>query len=203
MSMSLMKVALVASAIGFGGAQGGGPGDRWWRDQRLVEELALSNEQLSQIEQLSMQNAKSEIDLRAELMKMQIDLAALLDADMIDETRAGATIDRMGTTRARMMKSQISMLAGLQKTLTADQWKKLRDSGRLNRPGGQGGGMRGPMQHGGPGGGWHQPPGPPGGRGGGGPGGQRGFQGQGPSRPQSFGQQPDGGLPGADDEFFF
>lgn len=200
MSTSLVKIVLVAGAIGFGGAQGGGTGDRWWRDQRLVEELALSDEQLSQIEQLSMQNAKSEIDLRAELMKMQIDMATVLEADMIDEAKAGAMIDRMGATRARLMKSQIAMLAGLQKMLTADQWKKLRESGRLNRPGAQGGGMRGPMQHGGPGGGWQQPPGPPGGRGG--PAGQRGFQGQGPARPQMFMPPQDGGVPDAD-EFSF
>jgi Spy/CpxP family protein refolding chaperone len=105
------------------------------------------------------------IDLNANLEKQETLLHPMIEADQPDEAKILSQIDAVAQARADLEKANARMLFDIRKTLTPDQWQKLKTMREEHR----GGKMmrdqrRGPGGPGGPGGQstWRkQRPGPP------------------------------------------
>lgn len=157
---------------------------RWWNDPRIAQQLNLTDQQKHQMDDIFLQHRLKLIDLNANLEKQETLLHPMIEADQPDEAKILAQIDAVAQARADLEKANARMLFDLRKTLTPEQWQKLKAMREEHRSGEMM--RRGPGGEGGPGM-WRQ-------RRQGGPGGQGGPAGQG-GPPQ--GQQPPQG-PGAD-----
>ena len=133
---------------------------RWWRDPQLAQQLGLSGQQKQQMDQIFLQHRLKLIDLNANLEKQEVLLRPMIEADQPDETKILAQIDTVAQARADLEKADARMLFDIRKTLTPEQWQKLksmrmehrdRDRMRHDRDGDWARGHRHPMgQNGGP-----------------------------------------------------
>jgi Spy/CpxP family protein refolding chaperone len=139
-----------------GHLRGPGMDGKWWNNTELAKKLNLTDQQLSQMEQIYQQNRLKLIDQVAAVQKQEVILEPMLSADHPDENQVLAQIDKVAQARAELEKSHARMLLGIRQVLTSEQWKQLKDE--MPR-----GPMRLGMGPGGPGGPgrWRGPQPPP------------------------------------------
>ncbi|MGC2298807.1 MAG: Spy/CpxP family protein refolding chaperone [Acidobacteriaceae bacterium] len=140
---------------------------RWWNDPAMAQQLGLSDQQKHQMDDIFLQHRLKLIDLNANLEKQETLLHPMIEADQPDEAKILSQIDAVAQARADLEKANARMLFDIRKTLTPDQWQKLKTmrdehGGKSMREQ-----RRGPGSPGGPGGPrgqntWRkQRPGPP------------------------------------------
>lgn len=114
---------------GFGGP-GGGPGMHvpmaFWRNSDVVKQLGLTDQQVKQIEQNFTENRLKLIDLRSALEKEQLKLDTLMNADQLNEQQISSQLDAVIAARGRLEKANAMMGVQMRKSLTPEQWSKLR-----------------------------------------------------------------------------
>ena len=103
---------------------------KWWKDSNLVHDLAVSDAQVGQMEQIFQDHRLDLIDLRANLEKQEAILEPLIDSDNPDEAKVEAQFDKVAAARANLEKSNARMLLAIRRVLTVDQWKKLQARAR-------------------------------------------------------------------------
>lgn len=130
----------------------GGERGRWWDNPRLAQQIGLTDDQKSKMDDIFQQHRLQLIDLNATLQKDEVILRPLLQADQPDEAKVLSQIDTIAQARAELEKANARMLFGIRKVLTPDQWKKLQTMVRNGPPredgdrgwGQRSGGWRGP-----------------------------------------------------------
>ncbi len=108
------------------GERGEGPEGMWWKNSEIVQKLGLSQTQVSQIEQIFYQHRLKLIDLHADVEKQEAMLQPLIEADQPDEAKVSAQLDQLLAARARLEKANTMMMLSIRRTLSVEQWKKLR-----------------------------------------------------------------------------
>src|SRR5580700_6322701 len=184
LAVSMLWIASVPLVFAQMGPPGGGGGDfhrppmerafhdghdghdghmgRWWDMPRLSQQIGLSDTQKKQMDDIFQQHKLKLIDLNAGLQKQEAIMQPLVEADQPDETKILSQIDAVAQARAELEKANARMLFDIRKTLTPDQWQKLKAMREEHRQGGKmmRDGRRGPDGQGARGG-----PGGPGGPG--------------------------------------
>ena len=100
---------------------------KWWKNSEIVQQLALTQAQISQIEQSFLEQRLKLIDLQADVQKQEAKLQPLIEADQPDETKVSAQIDLLLTARVRLEKANAMMMFSIRRVLTVEQWKKLQE----------------------------------------------------------------------------
>jgi Spy/CpxP family protein refolding chaperone len=106
---------------------------RWWNDPQLSQQIGLTDQQKKQMDQIFLQHRLKLIDLNANLEKQEVLLHPLIEADQPDETKILSQIDAVAQARADLEKADARMLFDLRKTLTPEQWQKLKTMRREHR----------------------------------------------------------------------
>lgn len=99
---------------------------RWWNDPQMAQQLGLTDQQKHRMDDIFLQHRLRLIDLNAALEKQEVLLGPMIEADQPDEAKILAQIDTVAQARADLEKANARMLFDLRKTLTPDQWKKLK-----------------------------------------------------------------------------
>lgn len=99
---------------------------RWWNDPHLAQELNITSAQKQTMDQIFQQHLLNLIDLKASLEKQQVQLGPMISADNPNETAVLAQIDKIAQARANLEKANARMLFDIRKTLTPEQWQKLK-----------------------------------------------------------------------------
>jgi protein CpxP len=135
---------------------------RWWNNPELAQQLNLTDQQKHQMDDIFLQHRLKLIDLNANLEKQETLLHPMIESDQPDEAKILTQIDAVAQARAELEKANARMLFDIRKTLTPDQWQKLKAMREEHRQGGKmmRDGRRGPDGQGARGG-----PGGPGGPG--------------------------------------
>ncbi|MGA8530522.1 MAG: Spy/CpxP family protein refolding chaperone [Acidobacteriaceae bacterium] len=135
-------LALAQGPDGHGPGDPGGPGfggpapmdhmfhdgrfGRWWNDPQLAQQIGLTDQQKHQMDDIFLQHRLKLIDLNANLEKQEVLFRPMIAADQPDETKILAQIDTIAQARADLEKADARMLFDLRKTLTPEQWQKLK-----------------------------------------------------------------------------
>lgn len=131
---------------------------RWWNDPQIAQQLNLTDDQKHRMDDIFQQHRLKLIDLNANLEKQEVLMQPMISADQPNEAQVMAQIDKIAQARADLYKANAHMLFDLRKTLTPDQWQKLKAMRTEHRD-------RMRDRRGGPGGpAWrdrHGPPAPP------------------------------------------
>jgi Spy/CpxP family protein refolding chaperone len=108
----------------------------WWSRPEIRQDLKLSNEQQRQIRVTVTQFRPRLVEIRAEVNKAEIDLAAEFDHDPVDQARANRAIERLIGARSDLTRTLSQLSLKLRTVLTEQQWQELQ----RRRPGpGEGG----------------------------------------------------------------
>jgi Spy/CpxP family protein refolding chaperone len=101
---------------GMGGPMGG-PMGRWWDRPQVAEQLALTPDQKQKLETVTLNGARTMIDLKGAVEKAEIDLRAASDAEPFQPDKVREAFHVM---------QRFEMLLKVRSVLSAEQWQKLR-----------------------------------------------------------------------------
>lgn len=129
------------------------PPGRWWEDQRVASRIGLTTEQQGQIRDVVFAHARRMIDLKADVDKAGLDLAASVDQRDFDPAPVRVAYAAFQTARQKLENERFEMLLAVRQVLTYEQWQQIEEIKRRvqqtrpqqRRPGASGQGGQGPQ----------------------------------------------------------
>lgn len=103
------------------------PQGRWWTRPAIAEELGLSPEQKTRLEEIVAERLKVIIDARAAVEKAQVELREVAQKEPLDVQKARQAFQAVQQARARLEKERFELLLSQRQVLTAEQWQKARE----------------------------------------------------------------------------
>jgi Spy/CpxP family protein refolding chaperone len=99
---------------------------KWWQNPDVVSKLALSDSQISQLNQVFYNHKMKLIDYGANMEKQDLKLQNMLDADQPDEGQVDAQVDQVLSARGKLEREFTTMNLDLRKQLSLEQWRQLK-----------------------------------------------------------------------------
>ena len=104
------------------------PDDAWQRGiPRLYDELKLTDEQKSKLQNLFFEFRKTQADIAGKLNKARIELQELLSAEKLDKAAIDKKIDEISNYQKELTKNRANHWINIQQVLTPEQRKILRE----------------------------------------------------------------------------
>jgi len=113
------------------------PPGKWWENPRFVEHIGLTDAQQAQIREIVFAYARRMIDLKADVDKAGLDLAASVDQEEFDPAPVRAAHAVFQTARRKLENERFEMLLEVRQVLTYEQWRKIEEAKKRiqqNRP---------------------------------------------------------------------
>ena len=130
--IALTLAALVLAAGTVLAQQGLGDG-KWWKRPRVVQALALTSVQTSELEKIFAKSRPKLIDLKADLEKKQFAYEQAMGADKVDRADVEAKIEAREQARAKLQKELALMELDMKQVLTPEQREKVTQFREENR----------------------------------------------------------------------
>lgn len=103
------------------------PGGKWWRSPRLSEQLNLSDEQKTQLDELYLNNRRNLIELKSALERERLELENLLDTETLNEPATLNQFEKLEKARANLATERFRYLLQVRKTIGYDRFKSLHE----------------------------------------------------------------------------
>jgi Spy/CpxP family protein refolding chaperone len=114
---------------------------KWWHVPRLEKQLALSSEEITNLDDLFVNSRRKLIDLKSALQKERFELENLLEKESVDETAVTQQFKKLEKARSNLASERFRFLLEVRKILGLERYQRLRNSFRemrQKRPGGPG-----------------------------------------------------------------
>ncbi|MEW6685509.1 MAG: Spy/CpxP family protein refolding chaperone [Candidatus Edwardsbacteria bacterium] len=98
----------------------------WWKDKAAAKEIGLSEEQVTKIKNMHLEQKKKMIGLRSELKVKEIELRKLFDEAKPNEAAIKAKAKEISDLREKMFLSDIELRLVMKKMLTPEQEEKIK-----------------------------------------------------------------------------
>lgn len=99
---------------------------KWWNDDQIKAELALTPQQAQEIEQIFQASVPRLRTLKEQLDVLEKDLSRMIRERTSPEATVAQQLDRVETTRAELNKARMLMIYKMHRVLTSEQNEKLR-----------------------------------------------------------------------------
>ena len=104
----------------------GVPPGRWWERPKVAEELSLQAEQRAKLDSVTLEHARTMIDLKAAVDKAELDLRVMAEGEPFDARAVRASFAALQQARLRLENERFEMLLKVREVLTAGQWARLK-----------------------------------------------------------------------------
>jgi Spy/CpxP family protein refolding chaperone len=102
-----------------------GLGGRWWDDSSTIRQLRLTQQQQSRMDSIFESNKPALIALYLDMQREQTRLSTLSSADLQDEAKVFAAIDRVSQARCALEKENARILIRIRQQLGPQQLQVL------------------------------------------------------------------------------
>ena len=109
------------------------PPGRWWERPMVAAKLALSPDQVKQLDAATYAFALRMVDLKAAVEKDQIDLRALSEAEPFMPGKVRDAFAALQQARVKLESERFDMLLKVREVLNPEQWAKLQQLARERR----------------------------------------------------------------------
>ena len=99
---------------------------KWWQSERFVQELGLTPDQSTRIEEVFQASWPALHAAKADLDRLETELSRLIAEGTASEAKVLQHIDRVEASRSAMGRTRSLMLYRMHRLLTADQRVKLK-----------------------------------------------------------------------------
>jgi Spy/CpxP family protein refolding chaperone len=99
---------------------------KWWHDDAIKAELALTPQQAQEIEQIFQASVPRLRTLKEQLDQLEKDLSRMIRERTSPEATVAQQLDRVEATRSELNKARMLMIYKMHRVLTYDQNEKLR-----------------------------------------------------------------------------
>jgi Spy/CpxP family protein refolding chaperone len=117
--------ALVVTSVAVPMVAQSQPGFPWWKDDKVVKELALTPDQSNRIDTVFRATYPQMRQSKEELDRQEAELSRLIETNA-DETQVSRQVDRVETVRAGLNKTRTLMLLHMRQVLTPKQNVKFK-----------------------------------------------------------------------------
>ncbi len=124
-SMGNRGSAPAASPVGPRNAPQLGPPGRWWDDRKMARNLNLRGDQQKRMDDIFDLGKGNLLQLYSNLQREESRLGAMSSAELSDESKVFASIDRVAQARAELEKANAHILLQIRKELDASQLAAL------------------------------------------------------------------------------
>ena len=133
MKRTALAIAALLLILGTALAQQGLGDGKWWKRPRIVQALALTSEQTSELEKIFAKSRPKLIDLKADVEKKQFAYEQAMSADKVDRQDVEAKIEAREQARAKLQKELSLMELDMKQVLTPEQREKVSQFREENR----------------------------------------------------------------------
>jgi Spy/CpxP family protein refolding chaperone len=130
---TLLAAVLAALVLVPGALAAGMPDGKWWKNPRVTDELGLTPEQSTEIENVFVRSRPKLIDLKADLEKKQLDLEVAMEDKTADRAAVEKKIESVENARAALQKTHALMILDMRQILKPEQWERLVQKHRERR----------------------------------------------------------------------
>jgi len=105
----------------------GAPQEPWWKDEKIIKELNLSQDQVERISEINLDSRKEGIRLRSELKIKEMELNELFDQERPDEAKIRAKAKEISDLKEKIFWNEMNLRLSLRKILSLDQERQVRN----------------------------------------------------------------------------
>ncbi len=98
----------------------------WWQDSKIAQKLQLTDNQITQLNQIFTQHRVNLHSSVQEEQKANQALENLLATEQPDDDQVNAQVDQVLAARNKLQREFTTMNVDFRKVLTLDQWKQLK-----------------------------------------------------------------------------
>ncbi len=102
-----------------------GPPGRWWDDRKIAHSLSLRTDQQRKMDEIFNAGKGNLLQLYSNLQREESRLGSMSSAELSDESKVFASIDRVAQARAELEKANAHILLQIRKELDASQLSAL------------------------------------------------------------------------------
>ena len=107
--------------------------DQFWNDPAVAGELHLTDVQRKQLRDARLTQRLSLIDGGADALRAVARLAALLEADQLDDAAYKQQVNNLAAAAGGLVQNLGEMVVNPRRVLTVEQWRKLQSLQRAKR----------------------------------------------------------------------
>jgi hypothetical protein len=126
----LLAGLLTAGAVW---AQDSMPLGKWWRNERVVQRLNLSADEVERLDAAFLKSRRSMIRLKSEVESQQFELETLLEADSLDD---GAVMDRyrqLDAARSKLGQERFQFILEVRKIVGRERFQQLNNFRKMRQ----------------------------------------------------------------------
>ena len=125
-------VILLMSIISLPGLAAGQevPSGKWWYNQKVVQNLNLTQQEIRQLDQLYVNSHRKLIQLKNAVEREQFELDTLLSKKKVDDAKVREQFKRLENARTELANERLGFVIRVREIIGADRFQQLKTSYR-------------------------------------------------------------------------
>ena len=106
------------------------PSGKWWYNQKVVQNLNLTQNEIRQLDQLYVDSHRRLIDLKNAVEREQFELDTLLDKKTVDDAKVREQFKRLERARTDLADERLGFVIRVREIIGAERFQQLKTSYR-------------------------------------------------------------------------
>jgi Spy/CpxP family protein refolding chaperone len=104
------------------------PSGKWWYNQKVVQNLNLTQKEVGQLDQLYENSHRKLIKLKNAVEQEQFELDTLLDKKTVDDTKVRKQFKRLERARTDLANERLGFVIRVREIIGPDRFQQLKSS---------------------------------------------------------------------------
>lgn len=104
------------------------PSGKWWYNQKVVQSLNLTQDEIRQLDQLYVDSHRKLIELKNTVEREQFELDALLGKKTVDDAKVRQQFKRLESARTDLADERLRFVIRVREIIGADRFQQLKTS---------------------------------------------------------------------------
>jgi len=104
------------------------PSGKWWYNQKVVQNLNLTQSEIHQLDELYVDSHRRLIELKNTVEREQFELDTLLGKKTVDDTKVRQQFNRLESARTDLADERLRFVIRVREIIGADRFQQLKTS---------------------------------------------------------------------------
>ena len=104
------------------------PSGKWWYNQKIVQNLNLTQSEIHQLDQLYVDSHRRLIELKSAVEREQFELDNLLNKKTVDDAQVRKQFKRLESARSDLADERLRFVIGVREIIGPDRFQQLKTS---------------------------------------------------------------------------
>lgn len=104
------------------------PAGKWWYNQKVVQNLNLTQSEIRQLDELYVDSHRRLIELKNAVEREQFELDTLLGKKTVDDTKVRQQFNRLESARTDLADERLRFVIRVREIIGADRFQQLKTS---------------------------------------------------------------------------